>query len=73
MTHPGSEHVEGSPSEAVATMRAYTDATRETMRVVSGSRRDEQPVFEAILEAARRLCGAPFAGLGLCNDERTHF
>jgi hypothetical protein len=54
-------------------MRAYTDATREIMRVVSGSRRDEQPVFEAILEAARRLCGAPFAGLGLCNDERTHF
>ena len=56
----------------MATLRAYTDATREIMRVVADSRHDEQPVFEAILKSASRLCDAPFAGLGLCNGERTH-
>ena len=59
----------GQPADdnAAATLRAYADATREIMRVVAESRHDEKPVFEAILEAACRLCDAPNAGLVLLN------
>jgi len=38
-------------------------ATREILQVISRSRDDEKPVFDTILENARRLCKAPMAGL----------
>src|SRR5262249_9155559 len=38
-------------------------ATAEVLRVISGSATDIQPVFEAIVERAARLCGAEFSGL----------
>jgi class 3 adenylate cyclase len=47
-------------------------ATREILRVISDNRADEAPVFDAILENARRLCDAPFAGLYLVDDAGTH-
>ncbi len=53
-----------------ATLRAYTDATREIMRVVARSRHDEQPVFEAILKAAATLCGSPNAALVLVDESQ---
>ncbi len=47
-------------------------ATREILEVISESRDDEQPVFDAILENARRLCDAPFAALVLGRKGDTH-
>ena len=48
-------------------------ATREILQVISRSRDDEKPVFDAILESSARLCKVPNAVLFLVNDERTHF
>ena len=47
-------------------------ATREILEVISRSRDDEKPVFDAILENAARLCNAPLAFLSMVNEERTH-
>ena len=47
-------------------------ATREILEVISRHPDDEQPVFDAIIESAARLCDAPFAGLMLRNDPDTH-
>lgn len=44
-------------------------ATREILELISRSRDDEQPVFDAILERACRLCNAPSAGLLLGTPE----
>ena len=46
-------------------------ASKEILQVINRSREDEQPVFDTILESARRLCDAPFAGIALCNEDRT--
>jgi class 3 adenylate cyclase len=47
-------------------------ATRQILEVISQSRADEKPVFDAILENASRLCNAPLAYLSMANEERTH-
>ncbi|MEM7171347.1 MAG: adenylate/guanylate cyclase domain-containing protein [Pseudomonadota bacterium] len=47
-------------------------ATREILQVISQSRDDEVPVFEAILENACRLCDAPLAYLSMTTDDRSH-
>ena len=46
-------------------------ATRAVLQVISESRDDERPVFDAILENACRLCGAQLAFLSLANADRT--
>jgi GAF domain-containing protein/DNA-binding response OmpR family regulator len=43
-------------------------ATSEILRVISSSPTDEQPVFEAIVENARRLCDATFSVVFLAED-----
>ncbi|MBK0398991.1 GAF domain-containing protein [Limibaculum sp. M0105] len=50
---------------------AREQATREILEVISRSRADERPVFEAILENAKRLCDAPLAFMSIANEERT--
>jgi two-component system NtrC family sensor kinase len=45
-------------------------ATSEILRVISGSPTDVQPVFNAILESAVRLCGATVAGVYRFDGER---
>ncbi len=47
-------------------------ASAEVLEVISRSRDDEAPVFEAILKRASQLCRTSYAGLALINEERTH-
>ena len=47
-------------------------ATREILEVISQSRDDETPVFEAVLKAAARLCNADMAGLMLGRPDGDH-
>lgn len=46
-------------------------ATRGILEVISQSRDDTGPVFDAILRAAAKLCDAPLAFLSMANDSRT--
>ena len=59
------------PTE-VDRMRDREAATREILKVISQSRDDEQPVFDAILENACRLCDAPLAYLSMTTEDRTY-
>jgi GAF domain-containing protein/CheY-like chemotaxis protein/anti-sigma regulatory factor (Ser/Thr protein kinase) len=45
-------------------------ATSEILRVISRSPTDEQPVFEAIVENARRLCDATYSVVFRVEDEQ---
>jgi len=60
-----------SPAEALAEAQAREAATKQILDVISQSRDDEKPVFNAILEHAQRLCKAPLAFLSLVDDTRT--
>ncbi len=53
--------------------RAREAATSEILRVINRSPTDYQPVFEAILENATRLCDAPLAMLVMRRDDAYHF
>src|SRR5262245_56765213 len=48
-------------------------ATSEILRVISSSPTDVQPVFEAIVQSAERLCGEEFSVLCLFDGELVHF
>ncbi|MCE8525612.1 GAF domain-containing protein [Ruegeria pomeroyi] len=47
-------------------------ATREVLEAISNASDDEQPVFDAILGNARKLCEAPFAALVLGRRTDSH-
>jgi signal transduction histidine kinase len=44
-------------------------ATSEVLKVISSSSGDPQPVFQAMLENATRLCAAKFGNLYLCEGD----
>ena len=44
-------------------------ATSEVLKVISSSSGDPQPVFQAMLENATRLCAAKFGNLYLCDGD----
>lgn len=48
-------------------------ATNNILSVISQSRHDDVPVFDAILTNATRLCHAPIAGLFLVDEERKKY
>ncbi len=58
---------------ALDAARLREAALREILDVISESRADEKPVFDAILERAAILCDAPMARLHLVNSSRSHF
>lgn len=47
-------------------------ATQEILQIISRSRDNERPVFDAILENASRLCNAPLTYLSMIDQDRTH-
>ncbi len=59
------------PAEALVEAQAREAATKQILDVISQSRDDEKPVFDAILKHAQRLCKAPLAFLSLVDDART--
>jgi class 3 adenylate cyclase len=52
-------------------MREREAATREILQVISRSRDDDMPVFDAILKNACRLCDAPLAYLSMATEDRS--
>ncbi len=57
---------------AFAAWQAREVATREILQVMSRSRDNEAPVFDAILENASKLCKAPLAYLSMATEDRRH-
>lgn len=54
------------------TRLAHEVATSEILGVISRSRDDEKPVFEAILDNAQALCNAPMSALVLARANDDH-
>src|SRR5215471_15986726 len=50
----------------------HKTATSEVLNVISRSPTDAQPVFDAIVESAARLCEAVFSGVFLYDDDLLH-
>jgi two-component system NtrC family sensor kinase len=53
--------------------REHQTATREVLNVISRSPTNAQPVFDAIVESAARLCEALFAVVWLYDGEFLHY
>src|SRR5260370_19985244 len=65
---PGDRGLEKRLAEALDEQTA----TREILQVIGRSRSDVQPVFEAIVDSAVRLCGADVGNATRFDGERVH-
>ena len=61
----------GNSRDASAMFSAREAALNSVLQVISISRDDEKPVFQAILENASQLCNAPLSFLTLVDDARS--
>jgi GAF domain-containing protein len=52
--------------------REHQAATDEVLSIISRSPKDAQPVFDAIVQSAARLCGSAFSIVQLYDGERLH-
>src|SRR3974390_658318 len=50
----------------------YQTATNEVLNIIRRSPADAQPVFDAIVQSAARLCGAIFSAVYLYDGDRLH-
>jgi len=70
-------HRSTSAAEQLASERdealKQLSAASEVLKIISSSPGNLQPVFQAILANATRLCGAKFAGLSLYDGEAPRF
>jgi len=64
---------EAEALEREAVAQGQQAATAEILRVISSSRSDAQPVFEAIVRNAARLCDAMLSGVFSFDGTRLHF
>jgi GAF domain-containing protein len=59
--------------QQLAEARKQQSATAEILKVISASRADVQPVFEAIARSARTLCGSTFAYVFRYDGKLMHY
>jgi len=59
----------GHQPDALSQAREREAATRQILQIISRSRDDEKPVFDAILRSAAQLCHAAMARLQQLEDD----
>ncbi len=70
---PGEEAGYRSGSEVSSLGVRRETALRDILKLISQSRHDETPVFEAILRHASSLCDAPMAALSMISADGKHY